>query len=357
MAKILYTAGTYGHIKCFHTDYIEALRAKGHQVLTMARGEEADFDIPFEKKMFSAKLFANRKRIRKILKEENFDAILLNTTLAALNVRLALGRKRPRVVNLVHGFMFSKSVKGIKEKIFLSVERFFKSKTDAIMVMNNDDLESAQKYALTSGETVMTRGMGAEIKAEAVSADEIRSSLSSESSYVICFVGELCGAKNQDILIRLIPKLKKDIPNIALWLPGAGKGEQELKSLAKELGVDDVVHFPGYVANPTDYVRAADLYVAPSKKEGLPFNVIEALGAAKPIIASDIKGHRDLIEDGVTGFLYNVNSPDELLIKIKAIHSGQTVLNTDAQTAVFRKYSKEEVFDETLGIMERLMEV
>ena len=61
MAKILYTAGTYGHLKCFHTDYIEALKSEGHEVITMASGEGADIDLPFEKKMFSLK---NLKNIR-----------------------------------------------------------------------------------------------------------------------------------------------------------------------------------------------------------------------------------------------------------------------------------------------------
>ena len=357
MAKILYAAGTYNHIRCFHTDYIEALRKEGHEVLTMASGEGADFEVSFEKKMLSPKNFASWRRISKIVKEEKFDAILLNTTLAAFNVRMALSRKRPRVVNLVHGYMFEKKPKGLKEKIFLLAEKHLRKKTDGIMVMNEDDLVSAKKYRLTGGETVLIRGMGAELKPPRMTESQIRDSLDSEDKYAICFVGELCSAKNQEMLIRLLPRIKESIPNAVLWLLGRGGGEADLRKLAQDLSVADLVRFTGYVDNPTDYVRAADLYVSPSKKEGLPFNVIEALGAAKPIIVTNIRGHRDLITDTETGFLFDKDSPEELLVKINAIHSSEALCNEEKQREFYDKYSKAEVFDNTLGVMKSLLKI
>ncbi len=117
------------------------------------------------------------------------------------------------------------------------------------------------------------------------------------------------------------------------------------------------MRFTGYVDNPTDYVRAADLYVSPSKKEGLPFNVIEALGAAKPIIVTNIRGHRDLITDTETGFLFDKDSPEELLVKINAIHSSEALCNEEKQREFYDKYSKAEVFDNTLGVMKSLLKI
>ena len=81
--KILYAASTMSHISNFHTDYIKALRDMGHTVSVMASGEGADFDIPFEKKLISFKNLINRRKIRKILKREGFDTLVLNTSLAA----------------------------------------------------------------------------------------------------------------------------------------------------------------------------------------------------------------------------------------------------------------------------------
>ncbi len=358
MAKILYAAGTYAHIKSFHLPYIKALRAQGHRVLVMANGEEADFNVAFEKKMFSLRNAQCQHSIRRILKAEKFDAIILNTTLAAFNIRMALPRKgRPRVVNLMHGYMFSEEPSGLKERIFLFAERFLKSKTDSIIVMNDEDLRSAYRYSLTSGDIKMIRGMGAKIHEQTESPEIIRKRLNSSDKYVIVFTGELCEFKNQRLLISALPKIRESIPNAVLWLLGVGGAEEELRELAKELSVSDSVHFAGYVANPTDYVKAADLYVAPSRKEGLPFNVVEALGAAKPIVASDVKGHRDLIEDGVSGLLFKKDSMEEMIEAILSIYTKKVVINSEAQAEAYLAYSFDEVFEETLSIMTELMDV
>ena len=350
MAKILYAAGTTAHIRSFHTDYINALRSEGHEVLTMAKGEEADFDVPFQKKMLSLENLRCQSKIRRILKRECFDAIILNTTLAAFNIRMALPRrKRPRVLNLVHGYMFRPNPVGIKEKIFLFAEKFLRKRTDAIIVMNEEDLKAARDYSLTGGSIVKIRGMGAKVKEITVSPDDIRASLNSKNKFVISFTGEICLAKNQNMLISLLPRLKKEIPEIALWLMGAGGEKDNFERLAAELGVSDSVIFTDYVSNPCDYIAASDLYVTASKKEGLPFNVIEALGCEKTVIASDIKGHRDIIEDGENGFLFSLDNPEELVRKIVAAYKGELAPSKEKMVSQYKKFSKEEVFEETLS--------
>ncbi len=356
MAKILYAAGTSAHLRSFHIPYIEALRAEGHEVLTMAHGDGVDFNVAFEKKMLSARNIKCQRDIRRILKEESFDAILLNTTLAAFNIRMVLPKgRRPRVVNLMHGYMFSEEPRGLKEKIFLFAEKFLRRKTDSVIVMNDEDLRSAYRYRLTYGDILKIRGMGATVPEEREPAKAIRTRLASEEKYAICFVGELSGSKNQHMLISALPPLLKSIPDAVLWLVGAGGAEEELKALARELNVSDSVKFVGFVSNPTDYVRASDIYVAPSRKEGLPFNIIEALGTAKPLAASDIKGHCDLIEDGVTGLLFDRDSQDELTDRILSVYEKRVVFDSNRQIETYKQYSFDEVFDETLGVIKKLL--
>lgn len=350
MAKILYAAGTTAHVKSFHTDYINALKSEGHEVLTMAKGEDADFDVPFQKKMLSLENLRCQAKIKRILKSERFDAIILNTTLAAFNIRMALPRRnRPRVLNLVHGYMFHLKPIGIKEKIFLFAEKFLRKRTDAIIVMNGEDLEAARDYSLTDGSIVKIRGMGAKVKKITADPQDIRASLDSQNSFAISFAGEICHAKNQNMLISLLPTLKKEIPEIVLWLMGTGGERAEFERLARNLGVSDSVRFTDYVANPCNYIAASDLYVTASKKEGLPFNVIEALGCKKTVIASDIKGHRDIIKDGESGFLFNLDNPEELVRKIIAAYKGELAPSKEKMASQYKKFSKEEVFEETLS--------
>ena len=355
MAKILYVASTSEHLERFHVDYIEALKKDGHEVITMAAGDGVDLSVPFEKKLMSIKNLHLIPKIRKILKRENFDAILLNTTLAAFCIRMALGKRRPAVVNFVHGYMFSERPRGFKEKLFLFAERLLKNKTDAIMVMNEEDHRIVKKYGLTDGETALTRGMGVKKKAAVEEPKEIRKRLGAEKKFVICFVGELRPIKNQESLIRIMPQLQKKISEAVLWLVGDGKEKSRLASLSRKLNISEQVKFIGYVNNPTDYVRACDLYLTPSKKEGLPFNLLEALGEGMPIIASDVKGHRDLIEDGVTGLLYKTNCDEELISNILTLYDKSISLNEKKQREVFFEYSFERVFEDTYRVMKRLM--
>ncbi len=356
MSKILYAAGTMDHIKSFHLPYIDALRADGNEVLVMAKGEDADFDIGFVKKMLSPKNIGCCREIRKILKKENFDAIILNTTLAAFHIRLCLkNKRRPKVINIVHGYMFPHKLRGLKDKIFFFCEKLLAKKTDDIMVMNSEDLQIATENKLCIGEVKMTLGMGADVHDTIMPPETIYKYTGSEGKYVMAFVGELYKGKNQRFLICALPEIKLAIPNAVLWFIGAGVDREELVSLAERLNISDSVCFVGKQKNPCDYIRAADLYVSASEKEGLPFNIMEALGCGAVTLASDIKGHRDLIEDGVTGFLYTPGDMTQFIDKVKDIHSGKLTLKRDDIVARYKIYSKDNAFPKTYTIIKELL--
>ena len=358
MSKILYAAGTMGHINNFHLPYIDALRRDGHEVQVMAKGEGADHNIPFVKKMFSFGNVSCMMRIRKILKREKFDVIITNTTLAAFNIRFVLPRRhRPRVINFVHGYMFPTEVVGIRAKIFRFCEKLLRKKTDHIMVMNAADLEIANKYRLCLGEVRMTSGMGARVAdAPTVETDLILERNKGEGKYILCFVGELYKAKNQRMLICALPEIKMEIPNAVLWLVGEGVARDELVALAEELSISDSVYFMGRRENPCDYIRAADVYVSASEKEGLPFNILEAIGCGKTVVASRVKGQEDIIEDGVSGFLYPFGDISAFADIVKRIHRGELSIDPERAISRFKHFSFDTVFPETYGTMKELMD-
>ena len=352
MSKILYAASTMSHINNFHQSYINALRRDGHEVLVMARGEDADFDIPFVKKMFSPKNAACCARIRKIIKREKFDTIILNTALAAFLVRLAMPkRRRPRVVNIVHGYLFPEHLGSSKAKLLLKCEKMMTKKTDSIIVMNEEDLRIAKEHKLCLGDIHVIDGMGAKTRAEVSPTAKIRKYIESEGKYVLSFVGELSDRKNQRFLICALPEIKIAIPNAVLWLIGAGGGRDELIDLAEKLGLSDSVYFIGQTEIPCDFIRASDLYVSSSEIEGMPFNIIEALGTGKTILASNIKGHTDLIKDGESGFLYEYGNITEFVKKVKQIHDGELATDPEKIKEAYERYSYDNVYPKTCAVI------
>ncbi len=352
--KILYAASTMSHIENFHLEYIEALRAEGYEVKVMARGENADYDIPFEKKFFSSANTACRVEIREILEREGFDIIVLNTSLAAFHIRLCLPKKnRPRVINLVHGYLFSEDVGFIKRTALLMCERWLRSKTDSIIVMNEWDKRIAEEKHLSLGLVHFCRGMGATVKEQVLSPEKLRRERGVQDRFVLCFVGELSPRKNQEFLIHAMNEITEKIPGAVLWLVGDGKGREELERLAGRIDLAESVVFLGRRENACDYMRACDLYVSASTIEGMPFNLIEAMGCGKTVLASRVKGHSDLIEDGKSGFLYELDDMDGFVSRVVAIHDGELKLESDDILARYKDFAKETVFDETLEIIKR----
>lgn len=353
MKKILYCASTKRHIDNFHLDYIEALRREGHSVKVLARGDGVDFSVPFEKSFFSLKNLVCIGKIRKIIKKESFDVMILNTSLAAFCVRVACPRRdRPKIINTVHGYLFSRNTGRLKSAFMLLCERMLRGKTDAIITMNSEDYRAAIEHRLSLGRVYRTRGMGGKLRAQISNPDNLRSEFASQSSFIMTFVGELSRRKNQEFLIRALPSICEELPGVVLWLVGDGDERQRLSDLSRELGVDDKVVFLGERCDACDFIRASDLYVTSACIEGMPSNLIEALGAGKTVLASRIKGHEDLIVDSIDGFLYEYDDLDEFVNKTCQIYDKNLQIDKRNIEEKYKIYEKERVLPETLAVLE-----
>ena len=357
--KILYAASTMSHINNFHLEYIAALRADGYVVKTMARGVGADFDVPFEKKLLTPANTACRSEIKRILTEEKFDIVILNTTLAAFHIRYAMPKKaRPRVVNIVHGYLFSRHTGFVRRNLMLFCERLVAKKTDAIIVMNEEDKNIANWRKLCREKVYFTRGMGAEIAPPATTPAEIRKEQGAEGKFVMAFVGELSERKNQAFLISTMPEIRHRIPGAVLWLIGEGseKDTELLGNLALSLELGDAVRFLGRKDKPEDYMRACDVYVSASRIEGMPFNIIEAMGCGCTTVATRIKGHEDLIIHGKTGYLYEYGDRRRFVDLVEKVYSGEGTVAPAETVAVYNEYSFENVFAPTLATIKESIE-
>ncbi len=346
--RILYAASSMSHIERFHLDYISALKELGNEVTVMASGAGADIDIRFEKRIFSVKNLLNGFKIRKILQNQHFDALILNTSLAAFWIRAALGKNRPKTVYIVHGFLFKEKKNTPREALFLIAERLLGKRTDALIVMNGEDLRIASKFRLAK-RIFTSRGMGCEIREIITSPEHIRYEFFGERRFVLCFVGELSKRKNQAFLIRGVAALKTKIPGILLCLVGDGKERENLAQLAAALGIHERVVFTSERSDACDFIRACDLYVSASHGEGLPFNLIEALGAGRTVLASNVKGHADIIDDEIDGFLYKSENLFDFVNKTYQIYRRIIFVKEENVRKKYLKFSKPEVLSETLS--------
>lgn len=351
-SKILYTASTAQHLQRFHVPYIEALRSE-NQVLTMATGDGVDYSIVFDKHYFSLTNLRSLRRIRRILREEQFDLIVLNTTLTAFWVRAALWgmKNRPYVINVVHGYLFPFHGGGIKKQVLLFCERLMRSKTDDIAVMNAEDLQTAQKYKLCRGKIYFLYGMGLSDGYTKRAIDStVRQRYASEEELLCIFVGELSSRKNQRFLIQGIKALREDGIPAKLLLVGEGGEYDALRSLIAQNGLEDSVLTVGHSDDVPSLLAASDLYVSASISEGLPFNLMEAMAYGLPIVASDVRGQVDLLRERPES-LYPLNDTEAFCQKVKAFYQ-QKKLGRDAIVySEIERYYLRSVMDDNIRIL------
>jgi glycosyltransferase involved in cell wall biosynthesis len=125
---------------------------------------------------------------------------------------------------------------------------------------------------------------------------------SDEGPRLLC-VGRLIPIKGHVVLLRAFAAARERLPGLQLDLAGRGPLEPALKALARELGIDDAVHFLGHVSPIQSAIERAAVVVVPSMGEGFGMVALEAMERARPVIAAEIGGLGELVRDGETGVL------------------------------------------------------
>lgn len=151
-----------------------------------------------------------------------------------------------------------------------------------------------------------------------------RDSFSTPSDNPLLFAaGRLHTNKGFDVLLKAI----KNIPEATLWLAGEGPEEQNLRSLTEKLNISSRVRFLGWRTDINALMRTADLFVCPSRHEGLGSIVPEAWHNRCPIVATRSQGPGELIDHGRTGLLVDIDDVDALSTAIERVLTDEKLQN------------------------------
>ncbi|WP_252224081.1 glycosyltransferase [Clostridium sp. ZBS2] len=370
MKKILFVASTLSHIENFHIPYLKEFKEKGFSVHIIGKINNKT-DIPyvdkiipikFEKNMFSIKNFHNSIKIRKLIKKENYNIIYLHTTLAAFFTRLSimmLFKKPELTINTVHGYLFDDNTKFIKKSIMILAEKFVKCVTDTIIVMNSTDYNIAKKYNLFKNNLHLINGMGITLENFPLINKDKKLLLRKENNFsdkdfILIYVAEFSKRKNQIFFINSLKKLiDEGFSDVKLLLLGDGKMFDYIKSYSDELGISDNIIFTGYTKKTCMYYQLSDVCVSSSRIEGLPFNIVEAMSTGLPVVASNIKGHSDLVKKNKNGYLFEYNNADEFCNYIKKIYCNKELQYEMriCSSETSKKYALQSVLDHTVDII------
>lgn len=140
------------------------------------------------------------------------------------------------------------------------------------------------------------------------------------SARLLLTVGRMSASeryKGMDTVIRALPKIVGSVPETHYCLVGDGDDRGRLECLAAEMGVGDRVVFPGKVGGElSEYYRSCDIFVMPSRDEGLSLSYIEAMAWGKPVVAGNHGGTPEIVVDGESGFLVPYGDVDALAERV-----------------------------------------
>ena len=164
------------------------------------------------------------------------------------------------------------------------------------------------------------------------------------SSNKITFLGRLNYQKGIDTLLRAFSILVIKKPELQLEITGEGPEKTSLLKIAKDLRITDKVIFHGKNTDPYAFLLSSSLFVLPSRSEGLPNVLLEAMSCGLPVIASNVGGNLDLIQSGINGILFEEGNHVQLSLAIKSILDDKNLkekLGKNARQTMVKDYSME----------------
>ncbi len=330
MKKVLLVTHVGDFIPQFEMGNVRYLQNAGYEVHYAADFQQSSYgssgeklkdsgvichQIPFQRSPFRMKNIHAYRKLKELLAAEHFEFIHCHTPIGGAMARFA-GRKYRRrgmkIIYTAHGFHFFKGAPPVNWIFYYPVERLLSRWTDVQITINQEDYQRARHFY--AKRVVRIPGVGirlAEIqKRKLLDRDAFRRSLKVEpDDFCLLSVGELDDNKNHITVLKALQKM--DRTNIRYLICGKGRLQEQLARVISDYGLTDCVSLLGYRDDVSQIYEAADLFVFPSRREGLSVALMESMAKGLPALVSRIRGNVDLIEEGCGGILVSSSAPDE----------------------------------------------
>lgn len=337
MNKILYVTTVSSTINAFLVPHIKHLINKGYK-LDIATNITDDIDdrlinigvevfkIDFQRTPVNIKNSKACKQIKEIHKNRKYNIVHVHTPVASFVTRYALRKeKNLKVVYTCHGFHFYKGGSIINWLLFYPVEKIAAKWTDSLITINSEDYEIAKAFNLrNNGQVMKMNGVGIEKEKYVIQNFDrnkyIKSLNLKDDDFIILVLAELNKNKNHIQLIKAMNLLKDKYPNIKAIFAGTGPLENEIKEQIKENGLEDKISLVGWRNDVKELINLSDVVGLFSKREGLGKCLLEAMICGKPVIATNTRGPRELIEENVNGFMFEIGDIEETAKSIEKLY-------------------------------------
>lgn len=251
--------------------------------------------------------------LAKLYKQIRPDIVHLNSSKTGIIgslARLFVIRHSICVVYTVHGWIFNEPLPWFRKKIYFFLEKWTARLKDGFIMLSSLEAEQSKTLLKIPPEKIVIIPHGVAAPAAPLSKAEARNELLKKTGIKISAKGIWIGAianyyktKGLDILIQALAHKKNALPSISCILIGEGPERPRLAELIAALELDAMVHLAGTVTGAARFLPAFDLFVLPSRKEGLPYSLLEALAAGVPAVAAAVGALPSIIANKKNGLV------------------------------------------------------
>lgn len=271
-----------------------------------------------------------------ILEDKQPDIIHCHSSKAGIVGRIAGAIKNIPAVFTAHGWAFTSGVSPAKRIIYAAIEHIMLGITKRVICVSEFDRKLAKRWFLHNYNRVITVHNG-------IADKKFSNSTVREYSLPLKLVSvaRFSHPKNNMELIRAVEQINKLYSgSLQLNMVGDGPLLSEAQAYVESYKLEDDVHFLGSRTDVDDILNQNDIFCLISNYEGLPISIIEAMRAEMPIIASDVGGVNELVQDGVNGLLIPRGNIFELVDKLKYILEHKDLIKSMGEAS--RKIYEEE---------------
>ena len=220
--------------------------------------------------------------------------------------RRASGKRSIRVVHTFHGNVLSGYFSAPKTAVFRGIERYLGGNaSDAIVVLSPQQrAEIVERFRIAPSQRTFVIPLAIDLSEfeRLPSAEGFRAGLGLEpGDFVVGMIGRVAPVKNHELFLRAAARLENRLPSARFVIVGGGAGLEALQRLAAGLGIASRVRFAGVRTDLAAVYAGLDVVALTSRNEGTPLALIEAMAAARPVVATDVGGVRDLLTMGWEG--------------------------------------------------------
>lgn len=264
------------------------------------------------------------QKLFKLLKEEKPDVVHTHIGAARYAMPIAVLCGVPRKIHTVHNVAQRE-----QEKAGKIINKFLFKNCSVVPVALSEEVKKTveEVYGLSEQKIpIVYNGIN-------LSKCEIKKNYAKKETFKILHIGRFMDVKNHALILKSFAEFAVKHPDARLQLIGDGELRKEMEQLAVELGVANEVEFAGLQSNVYPWLHDADVFILPSKYEGVPMTLIEAMGTGLPIIASAVGGISDMLEDGASALLIQPTQ-QELEFALEKIYKDETLRERLGESAL-----------------------